>query len=52
MNILKPQKVKFDESEKIDLKIVPSINSSNIYSINENTEIKIKNRIFSNFYGL
>lgn len=29
-------------SEKIDLKIVPSINSSNIYSINENTEIKIK----------
>ena len=29
-------------SEKIDLKIVPSINSSDIYSINENTEIKIK----------
>ena len=29
-------------SEKIDLKIVPSINSSNIYSINENKEIKIK----------
>lgn len=29
-------------SEKIELKIVPSINSSNIYNVNENTEIKIK----------
>lgn len=29
-------------SEKLELKIVPSINSSNIYNVNENTEIKIK----------